>query len=114
MVKALGADTLIDYLNQDFTQNGEVYDVVFDAVGKLPSSQRKTSLKRGGRYFNVNNVSGGVKTEDLLFLKTLIEDGKLTSVIDRTYPIEQIVEAHRYVDQGHKKGNVAITVATSS
>jgi NADPH:quinone reductase-like Zn-dependent oxidoreductase len=113
MVKSLGADTVIDYMNEDFTQNGEVYDVVFDAVGKLSPAQRKKSLKTGGRYFNVNHVSGSVKTEDLVFLKTLIEDGKLTSVIDRSYPLEQIVEAHRYVDQGHKKGNVVITVATS-
>ena len=113
MVKSLGADTVIDYVNEDFTQNGEVYDVVFDAVGKLSPAQRKKSLKTGGRYFNVNHVSGSVKTEDLVFLKTLIEDGKLTSVIDRSYPLEQIVEAHRYVDQGHKKGNVVITVATS-
>ncbi|MFC1978898.1 zinc-binding dehydrogenase, partial [Chloroflexota bacterium] len=82
----------------------------FDAVGKLPSRQRKKSLKQKGTYFNVNKVKIKLKTADLIFLKELIEEGKLKPVIDRSYTLEQMVEAHKYVEAGHKKGNVAITV----
>jgi NADPH:quinone reductase-like Zn-dependent oxidoreductase len=110
-VKSLGASQVIDYTRQDFTQSGETYDVIFDAVGKLLPAQWKKALKAGGVYINVYaDSNGGEKVEYMLILKELIEAGKLKPVIDRGYPFDQIVEAHRYVEQGHKKGNVVITV----
>ncbi len=111
LVSSLGASQVIDYTRQDFTQSGATYDVVFDAIGKLTPAQGKKALKPGGVYLNVHADSdGGEKRETLLLLKELIKAGKLKPVIDRVYSLEQIVEAHRYVEQGHKKGNVAITV----
>ena len=111
LVKSLGASQVIDYTRQDFTQSGATYNVVFDAVGKLTPTQGKKALKTGGVYINVHADSdGGDKLENLLVLKGLIEAGKIKPVIDRCYPLEQMAEAHRYVEQGHKKGNVVITV----
>ena len=114
LVKSLGADRVLDYTTDEFTQNTEKYDVVFDAVDKMPGDSR-ASLKETGIYLNVDSSSDKIKTEDVLFilqdLKELVEAEKLKAVIDKVYPMEQIVEAHRYVDEGHKKGNVVITVA---
>jgi NADPH:quinone reductase-like Zn-dependent oxidoreductase len=114
LVRSLGADSVIDYTQQDFTEGGVTYDVVFDAVGKLSTSQGKKALTSNGIYLNVHKDSGsggGGSPEDLGFLKGLIEAGKVRAVIDRCYPLEEIVEAHRYVEQGHKKGHVVISVA---
>jgi NADPH:quinone reductase-like Zn-dependent oxidoreductase len=113
MVKSIGADRVIDYTKEDFTLSGETYDVIFDAVDKLPAPQAKTSLEETRVYLNVDKDSGSggdIKAEDVDFLKVLCEAGKLKTVIDRRYPIEDIVEAHRYVEGGHKRGNVIITV----
>ena len=131
LVKSLGADNVIDYTKEDFSKNGEIYDVIFDAVGKSSISDCMESLQKEGFYLQVvatpatslrmqwtsitnsRTLIGGTavpKTENLNFLKELVETGNIKPVIDRTYPIEQIIEAHRYVDKGHKKGNVVITV----
>lgn len=109
-VKALGVDKVIDYTKEDFTQSDETYDIIFDAVGKLSSAQGKKSLVQKGVFLSVLGSSGKQKVGDLLFLKDLIWADKIKVVIDRQYPLEQIVEAHKYVEKGHKKGNVAITV----
>jgi NADPH:quinone reductase-like Zn-dependent oxidoreductase len=112
MVRSVGADNLIDYTQEDFTQGSDTYDIVFDAVGKIPRSKRKMALKKSGKYLTAMAISGNVKlkAEDLIYLKDLCEAGKLRTVIDKIYPFEQIIEAHRYVDKGHKKGNVVIIV----
>ncbi len=111
LVKSLGADQAIDYTQEDFIRSGPIYDVVFDAVGKLVASHGKQALKPGGLYLNVHTDSGnGEKLADLLAVKDIIEAGQFTPAIDRCYPLEQIVAAHQYVDTGHKKGNVVVNV----
>lgn len=112
LVKSLGADKVIDYSKEDFTQNGETYEVIYDAVGKIESSKRKKSLSKSGLYLNVLTMRGNIKLDvkDLYSIKELCEAGKLRTVVDRCYPMEEIVEAHRYVDKGHKKGNVVVTI----
>ena len=132
LVKSLGADKVIDYTQEDFTKSGETYDIIFDTVGKSSFSGCKRSLKQKGFYLlavhmalsrivrglwtsmtSSKKVIGGVaseKTENLVFLKELIEAGKIKAVIDRCYAFEQVVRAHNYVDKVHKKGNVVITV----
>lgn len=131
-VKSLGADKVIDYTREDFTQNGETYDLIFDILGKSSFSRVKSSLNPNGRYLLASfkmrqlfqmlwtKIKGGrrvicalspERTEDLIFIKELIEAGKMKSIIDRRFPLEQTAEAHRYVETGQKKGKVVITVA---
>jgi NADPH:quinone reductase-like Zn-dependent oxidoreductase len=110
LVSSLGADKVLDYTQEDFTRSGERYDVVFDAVGKISAAQAKSVLKGSGKFITVKSPTSEI-TETLNLLKELAEAGKLTAAIDRSYPLEETAEAHRYVDAGHKKGNVVITVA---
>lgn len=109
MVKSIGADHLIDYRKEEFTQNGKIYDVIFDAVGKISSSRSKGSLAENGIYLTVQ-TSTSEKMADLLFLKELLEEGRIKPFIDKRYPLAETAEAHRYVEQGHKSGNVVITI----
>lgn len=112
MVRSLGATNLIDYQKTDFTRTGEKYDVIFDAVLKISSSKSKTALKDHGVFLSIGDQSKEV-TAELIELKAMIEEGNLKAVIDRTYPLEDIVEAYRYVDTGRKKGNVIITMVNT-
>jgi NADPH:quinone reductase-like Zn-dependent oxidoreductase len=115
LVKSLGANRVMDYTRQDFTLGGATYDVIFDAVGKLSPVKGKQALKPSGIYLHVHVDSDGAdKVENLNLLKELVDTGKIKPVIDRVYPFEQIVEAHRYVEAGHKKGNVVITLDKQS
>lgn len=109
LVKSLGADRVIDYAEEDFTESGQVYDVIFDAVRKTSYFRSRGALKEKGVYLSVRS-STSEKVENLIFIKELIEAGKIRSIVDRCYPLEQTAEAHRYVEAGHKKGNVVINV----
>jgi NADPH:quinone reductase-like Zn-dependent oxidoreductase len=131
MLRSIGADHVIDYAREDFTKRGQTYDVIFDTIGKSPFSGSLRSLKENGVYLNANpgllgslrrrwtskksskrviSWTGGYTVKNLLAVKELIEAGTIRPIIDRRYPLEQIVEAHRYVDTGDKKGNVVITM----
>jgi NADPH:quinone reductase-like Zn-dependent oxidoreductase len=135
LVRSLGADEVIDYTQEDFTQNGQTYDIIFDTVGKSSFPRCKGSLTQNGVYLNpvlslpmlfqmlwtsnfgsknaVFTATGlrpaSEKKKDLAFLQELVEAGKLRSVVDRRYSLEQAAEAHRYVETGHKRGNIVIT-----
>jgi len=109
LVKSLGADTVIDYTSEDFTKQETHFDIIFDAVGKTSKSACKKLLKPKGKFVSVSG-SAGKNSNDLLTLQGLIESGNLKTVIDRSYTLEQIREAHSYVEQFHKKGNVVINI----
>jgi len=109
MVQSIGADKVIDYQKEDFTQSGEKYDLIFDAVRKISASDCKGNLKETGIFLSVGS-STKESVENLEFLRELIEAGQLKPILDRTYPLDDIVKAHKYVDTGRKKGNVAVTV----
>ena len=111
MVKLLGADHIIDYTKEDVSSRGEHYDIIFDTVAKLPKSKALKALSPNGTFVSMAKLSTKESIENLVFIKELIEAGKVKAVIDRCYPMEEIVEAHQYVDRGHKRGNVVITVA---
>ena len=111
MVKSLGADYVIDYTVVDFSTREERYDIIFDTVGKFPKTGYTRALAPNGIYVTIAKLNTKQSLEELTFIKGLIEAGKIKAVIDRCYPLEQMVEAHRYVDAGHKRGNVVITVA---
>ncbi|HEY1354586.1 MAG TPA: NAD(P)-dependent alcohol dehydrogenase [Ktedonobacteraceae bacterium] len=134
LVKALGADRVIDYTREDFTRNGQLYDLIFDAVGKHSFKRCKGSLRQGGLYLATDGLknfilarwpvrAGGKRVlfdipprytkQDVLFLKKLIEAGKYRAIIDRCYPLEQVVEATRYVETERKTGNVVLTVSSA-
>jgi NADPH:quinone reductase-like Zn-dependent oxidoreductase len=139
MVQAIGAHKVIDYTKEDFTKSGQSYDIIFDAVGKIRFSDCKNSLRKNGVFLEAGigmgilpqvmwtSVFGRKKAkiaatglrkaeervQDLLLLKKLMDEGIIKPVIDRSYPLEKIAEAHAYVERGHKKGNVVITLGQS-
>ena len=110
LVKSLGADHVLDYTKEDFSSRAERYGVIFDTVAKFPKSQYAKLLTSGGTYETIARLSTKENKECLLTIKELVEAGEIRAVIDRCYPLEEMVEAHRYVDAGHKKGNVVINV----
>ena len=110
LVKSLGADHVIDYTKEDFSSREERYDVIFDTVGKFSKSKYSKVLAPNGNYVTIAKLDSKESMDNLVFIKELIEAGKIKAVIDRCYPLEQMVEAHRYVDTGHKRGNVVIRV----
>ena len=107
LVRSIGADSVIDYTKEDFTKGSTKYDIIFDAVGKASGS--KKALNKNGKFVSIKSLTKE-KTENLLFLKDLVEKGKIKPVIDKRYPLDQVAEAHRYVETGRKRGNVVITV----
>ena len=111
LVKALGADEVIDYTKGDVGKSGRIYDVVFDAVGRLSPSLGRTLVREGGTFLTVRS-STREDIKNLVTLRTLVEAGKVRAVIDRRFSLEHVADAHRYVETGHKKGNVVITVAS--
>ena len=134
-VKSIGADKVIDYTKDDFTEDGEIYDLIFDILGKSSFSRCKDSLKQNGRYLLASfktrqllqmlwtKIVGSKKVicamatdkqEDLIIIKELVEAGKIKSIIDKRYPLEQTAEAHKYIEEGNKKGNVVITIGHSN
>lgn len=114
LVESLGADRVVDYTREDFTTSGERYDVILDAVGRRKSAKAllhaASVLAPGGRVLSIDDKYPRLRGEDLLLIKRLAESGELKPVIDRTYRLDEIVEAHRYVEEGHKRGNVIVTV----
>ena len=130
VLRSIGADHVVDYTREDFTESGEIYDIIFDVIGKISFSHSKKAIKQNGTYLLANPASQMVQglwtrmtgsrkvimetasgtIADLIFLRRLIEAGKLKTVIDRSFSLEQIVEAHKYVEKGGKLGNVVITV----
>jgi NADPH:quinone reductase-like Zn-dependent oxidoreductase len=110
MVKSLGADHVVDYTKEDFSTRKDRYDVIFDTVAKFPRSQYSKVLAPNGTYITMAKLDTKEGMDNLIFIKELIEAGKIKAFIDRCYPLEQMVDAHRYVDAGHKRGNVVITV----
>ncbi len=110
MVKSLGADHVIDYTKEDFSSSKAQYDVIFDTLAKFQKSQYSKVLAPNGNFVTMAKLDTKESMENLVFIKELIESGEIKAFIDRCYPLEEMVEAHRYVDAGHKKGNVVITV----
>ena len=110
MVKSLGADHVIDYTKEDFSSSNEQFDIIYDTLGKFPKAKASKVLAPNGTYVTMASLSTKEGMENLVIIKELVEAGEIKVVIDRCYPLEDMVEAHRYVDLGHKKGNVVITV----